>query len=174
MTKYNQANVSGESWLRAYQIICYNGYDEEPRIRYDEENLIALSNGEILRNSSGKSIVKTLTVDNALTNFKLRDPTTGECIGNSTSTFQNLYVMLYSLYFHLAKERDAEVAKKQVMDAFYAQDAINFAAVKVQIEAASTQEEKDALMTTYSQTKDALYAQAVIDAQAAYDAVING
>jgi hypothetical protein len=42
--------------------------------------------------------------------FDLRDPTTNEIIPGQTATYQDLYVLLFSIYWHLALQRDEEVA----------------------------------------------------------------
>jgi len=42
--------------------------------------------------------------------FPLRNPATNEIIEGQTMTYQDLYVGLYSLYWYLALERDAQVA----------------------------------------------------------------
>lgn len=106
MPKYKQGSVSGESWIRSFQVLCLNKLDETPTIRFDEEEIILLSNGSTARNFSGKNIVEEFTVENASTVFRLKNPVTEEYIENKTSTYQDLYVLLYSLYFHLALERD--------------------------------------------------------------------
>lgn len=50
------------------------------------------------------SLSKALTPENGLTEFTLLNPLTGDAIG--TARYQDLQVMLHSLYFHLATERD--------------------------------------------------------------------
>lgn len=45
--------------------------------------------------------------------FPLRNPATNEIIEGQTMTYQDLYVGLFSLYWHLALERDAAAANPE-------------------------------------------------------------
>lgn len=105
MTKYNQTSVAGESWRRSPQIFCYNNYNEPPVIAYDEEDIIVSSDGKYATSRMVNRLVQQFTPENANTEFQLKNPSTEEYTGK-TATYYDLYVMLHSLYFHLAKERD--------------------------------------------------------------------
>lgn len=50
------------------------------------------------------------SVDNLSVSFPLRNPSTNEVIEGATMSYQDLYVGLFSLYWHLALERDAAEA----------------------------------------------------------------
>ena len=52
------------------------------------------------------AIHQEFTPENASTEFTMLDPVTNEQIG-STATFQDVYVLLFSLYNHMAAARDA-------------------------------------------------------------------
>lgn len=105
MPKYNESNISGEMWRRSPQIYCYNNYGEIPLIAYDEEDIIVLQDGKFATNRLADRLVQQFTNENANTEFQLRDPET-ETILDKTATYKDLYVLIHSLYFHLAKERD--------------------------------------------------------------------
>jgi hypothetical protein len=105
MAKYNESTVQGESWTRSFQIVGSNEYGATPSIRFDEEDVIALSGGKVANSRTGSSVATLLTAENALTEFQLRNPETDEYI-DAYAKYQDLFVLIHSLYFHLAKERD--------------------------------------------------------------------
>lgn len=105
MPKYNQTTVLGESWKRAFQIVIENFYGKNPRIRFSEEEIFVGVNGRLAGSYNGEGIEESFTTENALTQFQLRDPETEEYI-DQYATYRDLYVLIHSLYFHLAKERD--------------------------------------------------------------------
>ena len=104
MPKYNESPVQGEAWRRAFQLVGSNDYGSAPSIFYNEEDVVLLEGDKIIKNHVGQ-IGTVFTLDNAQTQFQLRNPDTEEYI-EAYATFQDLFVMLHSLYFHLAKERD--------------------------------------------------------------------
>lgn len=107
MSKYNETTVTGESWVRSNKIICTNEYEQSPTIYYQEEELFNFSDGKVVKNIYNPltPATETFTIDNANTSFIVIDPLTELPTGN-TATYQDLYVLIHSLYFHLAKERD--------------------------------------------------------------------
>lgn len=104
MPKYNESTVQGESWRRSFQLIGANDYGILPSISFNEEDVVLLEGNKVLKNYVGQ-IGTVLTAENALTEFQLRNPETEEYI-DQYSTYQDVFVLIHSLYFHLAKERD--------------------------------------------------------------------
>ncbi len=117
---YNEKEVSTGAVIKTYdraaKITIYNPLNATPGIEFLEERVER-------RNENGKDLpekslglisgqlevgllYKDFTAENALTEFPLVNPVTGEELG-ATGTYQDLQVLLYSLYFHLAEERDA-------------------------------------------------------------------
>lgn len=107
MPKYNETSVTGESWIRSNKIICTNEYEQPPTIYYQEEELFNFSDGKVVKQLYGtlNPVVETFTPANANTSFAVIDPETELPTGN-TATYQDLYVLVHSLYFHLAAIRD--------------------------------------------------------------------
>ena len=108
MSNYKQEVASGESWQRAKEIRVLNPINEFPTIYFDEEQVIQLDTGETIKSARDPSstIKETLTFDNATTEFPLINPQTGERIPDATSTYQELQVLMHSLYIYMAKRRD--------------------------------------------------------------------
>lgn len=104
MANYQESNVTGTKYRRAYQVHVANGMTNKV-ITFHEEDVINLSN-DVIQQKAG-SVSKPFTNDNANTSFSIVDPSTGNDSGQSM-TYQDVYVALYSLYLHLAKERDSE------------------------------------------------------------------
>ena len=101
---YRQSSVSGSTYQRGRSLYFENPRNEPPSLLIREERVTVLADreitefvGEIRKN------VTDLTVA-----FPLRNPLDNERIGQS-ATYQDLYVLLFSLYWHLAEERDAFV-----------------------------------------------------------------
>lgn len=105
MPKYNETTVIGESWKRSFQILIENRYNQTPRIRFSEEEIFVTSDGRLAGSYNGEGIEAAFTTENALTQFQLKNPETEEYI-NQYATYRDLYVLIHSLYFHLAKLRD--------------------------------------------------------------------
>lgn len=104
MSNYRQKEILGESWIRAYQITISNHYNSTPSILFSEEELVVL-NDHIVRGQLNSSVGEYFRTDNAQTEFEVRNPETGESF-NSTATYQDFVVLLYSLYRHLTDIRD--------------------------------------------------------------------
>ena len=105
MPKYKESTIVGESWKRSFQILIENFYDRAPKIRFSEEEIFVASDGRLARSFNGDGIEEFFTPENATTQFQLRNPQTEEYI-DQFATYQDLYVLIHSLYFHLAKMRD--------------------------------------------------------------------
>ena len=106
MPKYKESSVTGESWRRSFQIVGSNEYGEEPTIQFSEEDIFILPDNKVVNYRTGSNVGTTFTPENSLTQFQLRNPETEEYI-DSYATYKDLFVLLHSLYFHLAKKRDA-------------------------------------------------------------------
>jgi hypothetical protein len=107
MPKYNETAVVGESWIRSNKIVCSNDYGQPPTIYYQEEELFNFSDGKVVKSlySTLYPAMETFTPINANTSFDIINPETDSPTGE-TATYQDLYVLVHSLYFHLVKKRD--------------------------------------------------------------------
>lgn len=102
MADYNETTVTGSAWQRCCQVVVDNRRGVTPSIRFDEERLTALSDGDTVRRALG-----ALTVPyDATAVVELRDPNTGETTGE-TITHAEIYAILYSAYLGAALARDA-------------------------------------------------------------------
>jgi len=103
MANYNQKEVSGNAWTRAFQITVDNPYNGTPSILFSEENILDL--GDRLINGRSGMLEQQLTMENAFTQFPLLDPATNNETG-ALANYAQLQQMLHSIYMYLAKERD--------------------------------------------------------------------
>lgn len=103
MPNYNESNVTGTTWQRCYKIEVRNPYQGPKGAIFLEEEVTSLANGKIIQepttNMQELFDVPTKTIE-------LVNPETGDLLGNSV-TYQDVYVILYSLYMQLAAARDA-------------------------------------------------------------------
>lgn len=106
MPNYNESTVTGTRWTRSNSVRIFNDYQSTPQINFAEEEIVSLGDGEFLKKPKG-GIGTLLTPENIITEFNLLNPETGDTIG--TGTYQQVYVLLHSLYLHLAAERDAGI-----------------------------------------------------------------
>lgn len=88
------------SWRRSHRLTISNPYNQAPKIVFDEEDRTAIPDGRSMV-TNNTSIEADFDPDKT---FKIINPMTGEEIGESN--YQNLYVLLFSLYISLANERD--------------------------------------------------------------------
>ncbi len=105
MPNYKETNVSGTSWVRSPSILVSNIYNELPSITFMEEVIYNLDQGIVKGPYMGSllpGIVETFSTPT--TQFTLLNPMTDEVIG--MASYQNLQVILYSMYRHLADARD--------------------------------------------------------------------
>ena len=105
MSEYKETTVVGTSYTRGRSLYLENPRNQPPSILIREETVTTLADrvitepaGEILK------VVEDLTVE-----FPLRNPATNAVIPGQSMTYQELYLGLFSLYWHLALERDATV-----------------------------------------------------------------
>jgi len=101
MADYKNSNVSGESYQRGKIMSFYNILNKPPVVKIEEEIIYNLAD-EIVVKPAGSILVEVTDLDKE---FQLRNPITGELL-ESFVKYSDLYTMLYSLYWHLALERD--------------------------------------------------------------------
>ncbi len=106
MANYKQTNVSGTSYIRSNQVIVANPLSGTKAISFMEEQIVNLDGEQIVRQKGG--IQEPFTNENVGEEFSLVNPETGDPLGSSAS-YQELYIMLHSLYLHLAGKRDTVV-----------------------------------------------------------------
>lgn len=103
MNDYRETTVSGNTYQRGRTIIFENPHNGTPSVVIHEERVTELS-GRLVYEPAGEIRKR---VDNLSGVFPLRNPATNEIMDGSEMTYQDLYVGLFSLYWHLALERDA-------------------------------------------------------------------
>jgi len=104
MTNYKQSDInSGAAWTRAYQVLVENPYNQIPTITFNEEEIV--DTGTTVMSKHVYALQKEMTDPSAT--FDIINPIDGSVIG--TSSYQEVYVLLSSLYIALAAERDANI-----------------------------------------------------------------
>lgn len=105
MSDYRQKTIEGQSWVRSPRFYGENPITGgTPSITYQEEEAISLGEGDVITRAMG-SITQPFVPENYNETFPLLDPQTGAVIGEAT--FQQLFIMLHSHYYHTAGKRDA-------------------------------------------------------------------
>lgn len=111
MADYRQSTVSGHAWTRAYSVTLLNPINEASTAIFSEEDVVALGDGKHIKQPAG-ACSDEFTAANAGESFDLVHPVTGQVVG--TATYQDVYVLMASLYMHVALKRDAaEVARQE-------------------------------------------------------------
>lgn len=105
MSNYAETTVTGQVWQRCCQIVIDNPRGRTPTVRFEEERIVALDNGDEMRRPAAGI---TQNFDPAR-EVPLRDPRTGELTGDSVS-YAQVYAILYSAYIAAATERDQAAA----------------------------------------------------------------
>lgn len=103
MSDYRETTVAGTSYTRGRSMYFENPLNSTPSLLVREETVINLADRTITEHSG--EIRKV--VDDINVSFPLRNPATNDVIEGASMTYQELYVGLFSLYWHLALERDA-------------------------------------------------------------------
>lgn len=111
MSLYNEVNTSvvtnTKEFDRSYKITILNPDGGVPSITFEEERIRRTTEGD--GPTMSMSLGRTGKIDKAFTGaltFDLLNPETGETLGGQ-GTDTELAVLLYSLYIHLATERDS-------------------------------------------------------------------
>ena len=110
MSNYQQTSITGESWIRAIRVVLENPLIGTPAATFVEERAINLGSETITR-PHGNLVEPFITSGdsaNITEQFNLLNPETGAVIGSAT--YQDVYVILHSLYYHAVSKRDAEAA----------------------------------------------------------------
>lgn len=102
MANYKESNVTGVTWQRCNRIDIRNPYEEPKFAVFLEEEVTELANGKTVKTPVGQ-ILGEFTEPSTVVN--LINPETGDSL-NSSVTYQDIYVILHSLYIKLATERD--------------------------------------------------------------------
>ena len=109
MAEYRESPITGRKRMRSYRVTAHNPANGARAIQFDEEWLTELDDGRFINEPAG-SIRKDFN-DPTVT-FDLLNPETGAVIGSSS--YMQVYVILHSLYMHLANERDAQAPEVPV------------------------------------------------------------
>lgn len=102
MSDYKFSSVVGTSYTRGRSLYFENPLNSTPSLLVREERVINLIDSMLIEHAG--EIRKV--VDDLAVSFALRNPATNEVIPGAAMTYQDLYVGLFSLYWHLAEERD--------------------------------------------------------------------
>ena len=106
MSEYKEEPITtAKKRQRARQIVIRNEHDETPKVIFMEEEVFELD-GAIITRGISEVLEKEFTIANSGTSFDLMNPTDNTVIKDATMTYGELYAALYSLYFHLAGDRD--------------------------------------------------------------------
>jgi hypothetical protein len=111
MANYNESNVTGSEYQRARLVQVSNEYNGGKSITFVEEVVTTLSNGKVVHTAAGQ-VSEPFGPENMLSEFPILNPETGEQIGQSAK-YVDVYVLLHSLYLHLAARRDAAIEPEQ-------------------------------------------------------------
>ena len=98
---YKETSVSGSKWQRAATIVFYNPHAGVPSVTFNEEELAVV--GEDTYTKSVGTLSAQFTDPSV--SFNLLNPADNTTVIGS-ATYQDAYVMLLSLYLHLANLRD--------------------------------------------------------------------
>lgn len=100
---YKETEVTGQQWIRCFDVRCRNPYIGVKEIEFSEE--IAINSGDtVITQPTGSRITEQFNESNANALFDLLNPETGESFG--TASYGQFYAMVHSLYMHLADKRD--------------------------------------------------------------------
>jgi hypothetical protein len=103
MADYKETTVTCNKWQRAFRIVIENPYNSEKTVTFSEEEAIDIE-GEVVTRPVG-----TLRIAfNPTETFPGLDPNTNLEVGREV-THAEVYALLYSLYMHLANQRDAQL-----------------------------------------------------------------
>lgn len=103
MANYREQAITGSKWLRSNKVTINNPFQGIPQITFSEEEITLLSDGRAVNSPAGL-LEKTFETPEG--SFNLVNPVDGSVIG--TSSYQDVYVILHSLYISLAQARDSQ------------------------------------------------------------------
>ena len=102
MANYKESNVTGVTWQRCNRIDIRNPYEEAKFAVFLEEEITDLGNDKIVKSPAGQILADFIDPS---TEVNLINPETGESLDISI-TYQDIYIVLHSLYIQLATLRD--------------------------------------------------------------------
>ena len=105
MANYKETSVAGTKWTRSWQVVVENKYNQIPNVAFFEEQIVDTGDGSPVSKMVPGSLTEQFT-DPSKT-FDLIHPVTGAVVGSTS--YQDVYVMLSSLYLSLANKRDGVV-----------------------------------------------------------------
>lgn len=100
MSNYKEQTISGSAWQRANLVQIHNTLNATPTIVFYEEEAVMLPSGVVTKHVGQLTEI----FSDPLKEFNLVHPETGDVLG--TATYQQIYLILHSLYMHLAYIRD--------------------------------------------------------------------
>lgn len=103
MPNYKESTIPCTSYVRAHHAVAVNPLQGPKFIQFREETVIVLPDGTSSTTPAG-DCAKFLTAENATESFPLLDAD-GNPTGQ-TSTYSDVYLVLMSLYYHVANQRD--------------------------------------------------------------------
>jgi len=111
MSDYRESAVTGTTWQRCCQIVIDNPRQGVPTVRFDEESVLALTDGTEVRRPMGAMAVPF----DPAKEIALRNPATGALTGMSMN-YAEVYAVLYSAYLAAALERDTPAAPQPIQE----------------------------------------------------------
>lgn len=102
MPNYKQNNISGITYTRANSVTIANPLEGLKNISFTEEEITEI-NGTTSKKTIG-ILTEFLTTDNKDEAFDVFNPIDDSII--ASSTYGQVYALLYSLYRHIAHKRD--------------------------------------------------------------------
>ena len=107
MPLYNEhtstTTITTTTFDRANKVDIDNPLNGTPSIRFREETVQRRDGNDTVLGPKG-FLEESLTEANSTEEYNLIDPATGDILG--VTTYHNLFLQLYSLYFHLGTKRD--------------------------------------------------------------------
>lgn len=145
--EYKSSTLTGNTWVRCYQIEIINPRGGQPTVAFQEEERMAIDGGKEL--NVGNSSINIAF--NPSKSVPLLNPMTGEYLG-ANITYGDIYGILYSAYISAALERDAQAqaiidARSAALAAAEAQ-AIAAAEAQAAADAAASQAQLDYVAST--------------------------
>lgn len=109
MADYKQEEITGSAWQRAHRIVLDNPIGQLPVATFFEQQAINIG-GEIITREAGALFSQFDPVATFAVLDESLQPT------GQTMTQADLLVAMRSLYIHLAQQRDAEHAARQLAE----------------------------------------------------------
>lgn len=103
MANYKESTIPCTSYVRAKTALAMNPLEGPRFVQFQEETVLILPDGSKSFAPAGEC-TQFLTAENAATSFALRNQDGVET--GSSMTYLDAYLVLMSLYYHVATERD--------------------------------------------------------------------